>query len=175
MKSDSLTEQSDIKQAQRGDKNAFSRLYERYAGRVYATSLRLCGQQNRAEDALQETFLKVWQQLPQFAGRSQFSTWLQRIAMNTAIDHWRREPVLADIAQVEQDSYQPGADDERDLEQAIRRLPKQARAVFVLVAVEGFTHAEAGRLLEIEAGTSKAQYFRAKQLLRDYLGGHSNE
>lgn len=152
-----------------GDQQAFRRVYERYAGRVYAICLRLCGSQARAEEALQDTFFKVWQQLPQFAGRSQFSTWLHRIAMNTAVDHWRKEPALADSSEW-QAGYQSGDDDARDLEQAIRQLPKQARAVFVLVAVEGYTHAEAGRLLQIEIGTSKAQYFRARQLLREYLG-----
>jgi len=159
--------------AKEGDKKAFYQLYEQFVGRVYAICWRLLGNKQKAEDASQEIFIKVWQQLPAFRGDSSFGTWLHTIATRTAIDLWRQEkhlrlidssdeqPELADVA-TECSSAAP-------LEQAIQRLPAQARAVFVLFALEGYQHQEIATMLGIAEGTSKAQYFRARQLLQEWL------
>ncbi|MCD1599112.1 RNA polymerase sigma factor [Rheinheimera aquimaris] len=159
--------------AKEGDKKAFYQLYQQFVGRVYAICWRLLGNKQKAEDASQEIFIKVWQQLPAFRGDSSFGTWLHTIATRTAIDLWRQEkhlrlidssdeqPELADVA-TECSSAAP-------LEQAIQRLPAQARAVFVLFALEGYQHQEIATMLGIAEGTSKAQYFRARQLLQEWL------
>ncbi|CAM5225916.1 RNA polymerase sigma factor [Alishewanella longhuensis] len=154
-----------------GDKAAYEQLYKNYLGRVYAISLRLLANQAKAEEAVQETFIKVWQQLPRFRGDSQFATWLHRIAVSTAIDIWRQDKVarlidetgveLTEITQQEQEQHQ--------LDKLILRLPHQARAVFVLFAVEGYQHQEIASLLNIAEGSSKAQYHRARQLLQEWL------
>lgn len=154
-----------------GDKAAYEQLYKQYVGRVYAISLRLLANKQKAEEAVQETFIKVWQQLPRFRGDSQFATWLHRIAVSTAIDSWRQEKVarlleenevdLTEVAQPEQTHHQ--------LDKLILRLPHQARAVFVLFAIEGYQHQEIAVLLNIAEGSSKAQYHRARQLLQEWL------
>lgn len=154
-----------------GDKAAYEQLYKTYLGRVYAISLRLLADKAKAEEAVQETFIKVWQQLPRFRGDSQFATWLHRIAVSTAIDIWRQDKVarlidetsveITEIAQQEQEQHQ--------LDKLILRLPHQARAVFVLFAVEGYQHQEIANLLSIAEGSSKAQYHRARQLLQEWL------
>lgn len=160
--------------AKEGDRQAFYHLYQQFVGRVYAICWRLLGNKQKAEDASQEIFIKVWQQLPAFRGDSSFGTWLHTIATRTAIDLWRQDkhlrltdssdeqPELAEAATECSSSAAP-------LEQAIQRLPAQARAVFVLFALEGYQHQEIAGMLGIAEGTSKAQYFRARQLLQEWL------
>lgn len=166
-----------IRRAQEGDRQAFQLLYQEHIGRVYAVCWRLLGDRQKAEDASQESFVKVWQCLPEFKGNCGFATWLHRIATRTAIDCWRRdkrltfvEPETAQgMAEVSGQITSADNADGRDLERAIQRLPAQARAVFVLYALEGYQHNEIAELLNIAEGSSKAQYHRARQLLRGFL------
>lgn len=163
-----------IAAAQKGDNQAFYYLYQQYVGRVYAICWRLLANKQKAEDASQETFIKVWQQLGGFRGDSNFATWLHSIATRTAIDIWRQEKYLR---LTDSSDEQPAlaeqtvrcTSEDAPLEQAIQRLPAQARAVFVLFALEGYQHQEIAALLGIAEGTSKAQYFRARQLLQEWL------
>lgn len=159
-----------IQQAKNGDQKSFYLIYHHFKGRVFAVCLRLLADRAQAEDACQEAFVRVWQQLPGFRGDSAFSTWLHTIASRSAVDLFRKNKVsrlnldveVPDIA-FEQDHADP------QLEQAILRLPDQARAVFVLFALEGYQHQEIGDMLGIAEGSSKAQYHRARQLLRGWL------
>ena len=163
-----------IASAQQGDKAAFYHLYREFTGRVYAICLRLLADKHKAEDAVQEVFVKVWQQLPMFRGDSQFATWLHSIATRTAIDIWRQDKYLrltdsSDERPELTDAAVVFGEDNMPLEQAILRLPAQARAVFVLFAIEGYQHQQIATLLSIAEGTSKAQYHRARQLLQEWL------
>lgn len=160
-----------IRAAQSGDLTSFRQLHTQFVGRAYSVCLRLLVDVQKAEDACQETFIKVWQQLPQFRGDSAFGTWLHRIATRTAIDLWRKDKLLRLVDEGEPDSHAALAEEglPKDLEQAIAALPRQARAVFVLYAIEGYTHAEIGTLLDIAEGSSKAHYHRARQLLQESL------
>lgn len=160
-----------IRLAQQGDRQAFYLLYQQHIGRVYAICLRLLGDRQKAEDGAQEVFIRIWQQLPRYRGDSSFSTWVHSIATRTAVDLWRRDrvPRLVDSDHTEELAGTPPAGDTQYLEQAIRQLPPRARAVFVLFALEGYTHQEIASLLGMAEGTSKAQYHRARHLLREYL------
>lgn len=160
-----------IRAAQAGDLASFQRLHAQFVGRAYSVCLRLLVDAHKAEDACQETFIKVWQQLPQFRGDSAFGTWLHRIATRTAIDLWRKDKLLRLVDEDEPDSHSARAEEgvPKDLEEAIAALPRQARAVFVLFAIEGYTHGEIGTLLDIAEGSSKAHYHRARQLLQESL------
>lgn len=162
-----------LQQAASGDRHAFARLYQHFVGRVYAIAWRLLANRSRAEDAVQETFIKVWQLLPAFRGDSEFSTWLHRLAVNTTIDLWRKDKGLrledGDAIPETACNTQHSDEQQQQLEQAIQRLPAQARAVFVLFALEGYQHREIATLLQIAEGSSKAQYHRARQLLQEYL------
>lgn len=163
-----------IAAAKNGDKQAFYSVYQQFIGRVYAVCWRLLANKQKAEDASQEVFIKVWQQLQGFRGDSSFATWLHSIATRTAIDLWRQEKYLRltdssdEQPELSEQSVACSSGD-APLEQAIQRLPPQARAVFVLFALEGYQHQEIAALLGIAEGTSKAQYFRARQLLQEWL------
>jgi RNA polymerase sigma-70 factor, ECF subfamily len=168
-------EAQDVAQACRGDQRAFERLYRTHAGRVFGVCLRLTNQRETAQDCTQETFVAAWRALPRFEQRSQFASWLYRIAVNTALGRRRRgglqlvsaEGHGAELERVAGDTDAAGP---IDLEQAIGRLPQGARDVLVLVGLYGYSHDEAAAQLGIAAGTSKAQLHRARALLATQLG-----
>jgi RNA polymerase sigma-70 factor, ECF subfamily len=154
----------------------FENLYRAHLGQIYGLCLRLTGQPALAEDCTQECFIAVWRALPTFEGRSQLSTWLHRIAVNTVLAHRRRRP--SDALRVagaldEVATEVPGETDAAgtvDVEAALDRLPQGARDVVVLVGVYGHSHEEAARMLGIATGTSKAQLHRGRRLLAQQLG-----
>lgn len=176
-----------LARARGGDVAAFEALYRLHCGRVYALCLRLTAEEATAEDCVQEAFVKAWKHLPRFAGHSRFGTWLHRIAVNEALGHLRRtrrrsahlqlvEPphhgvdAAAAPNPLDRAAAPPRDEDSAiDLEAAIARLPPQARKVFVLVVMSGYTHEEVARDLAIAPGTSKAQLHRARQLLMQQL------
>ncbi|MCP3128452.1 RNA polymerase sigma factor [Shewanella sp. KJ2020] len=157
--------------AGQGDRSAFKQLYLNHHQRIYALSLRLCGQAAQAEEVTQECFILVWQKLPQFRGESQFSTWLHSICVNQALSSIRKQKSFwARFIPLENDNEFPGTDEDyQGLDKLILRLPERARIVFVLCAIEGYQHEEIADLLGIAIGTSKTQYHRAKQLLQEML------
>jgi len=157
--------------AGQGNRSAFKQLYLNHHQRIYALSLRLCGQPAQAEEITQECFILVWQKLPQFRGDSQFSTWLHSICVNQALSSIRKQKSFwARFIPLENDNEFPGTDEDyQGLDKLILRLPERARIVFVLCAIEGYQHEEIAELLGIAVGTSKTQYHRAKQLLQEML------
>lgn len=165
-----------VRRAQEGDASAFGDLYRTHAGRIHALCLRLEGDQARAEELTQDVFVRAWERLSTFRGESAFGTWLHRLAVNVVLADrrslWRRGRRLLftdDPAAFERPGEAVGTTSS-DLETAIARLPPGARKVFVLHDVEGYTHEEIARLSGIAEGTSKAQLFRARRLLREVLG-----
>ncbi len=181
----SVTMAEAVVQAQRGDLEAFEKVYSEYVGRIYALCLRLTADPTRAEEATQDAFVRAWRKLDQFRGDSNFGSWLYRLATNGVfMEHRSRKrrearvlPV-ADLHLVEPSAGSPqhrqGAGDSPhrlDLERAIATLPTQARQVFVLHDVEGFRHREIADRMGIAVGTSKAHLHRARKMLQEVLGG----
>ena len=163
-----------IRQAQRADTRAFEALYRLHIDKVYGICLRMTGNVSEAEDCAQEAFIQAWNKMDKFRGDSAFSTWLHRIAVNTVLGRIRKSKREQDRIQAVTDTASPTVvtDDTgelRDLSDAVDRLPRGARNVFVLHAIYGYSHDEAGEMLGIAAGTSKAQLHRAKRLLAQQL------
>ena len=155
---------------------AFEALYRRHSSRVHAICLRLTADRLRAEEAVQDVFVRLWERLGSFRGESAFSSWLHRLAINTVLQTMRstrrREArvMTSDDAELEDAPIRALAVEDRiDLEDAIARLPQQVRTVVVLHDIEGFTHEEIAASLGIAEGTSKAHLFRARRLLRRWL------
>lgn len=155
-----------------GDETAFRELYRRHAPRLYALALRLAGgSEADAQDAVQDTWVRACRTLAGFEWRSSLRTWLTGILINRVreINRERRrrnEEELPDEWAVRVVARQGQA---VDLEQAIARLPVGYRHVLVLHDVEGYTHEEISRLLEINAGTSKSQLYHARKAMRAML------
>lgn len=170
-----LTDEADwIAKAKRSDAAAFERLYRMHIDKVYGLCLRMTGNVAEAEDCAQEAFIQAWTKLDKFRGDSAFSTWLHRIAVNAVLGRIRKSKREQDRIKVafEQSSSPVSVADHgelRDLSEAVDRLPQGARHVFVLHAVYGYSHDETGAMLDIAAGTSKAQLHRARRLLAQQL------
>ncbi len=169
-----LSEFELITLASQGDRTAFKQLYLNHHQRVYALSLRLCGQAVQAvqaEEVTQECFILLWQKLPQFRGESQFSTWLHSICVNQALSSIRKHKSFWTRFLPLETEHEPSSDSDQyqGLDRLILKLPERARLVFVLCAIEGYQHDEIAHLLGIAVGTSKTQYHRAKQLLQEML------
>ena len=164
-----------IKQAQRGSTRAFEALYRMHIDKVYGICLRMTGNKAEADDCAQEAFIQAWTKLEKFRGDSAFSTWLHRIAVNAVLGRMRKskrdqDRIMA-VTDIAATNIEMGdtTGEMRDLSEAIDRLPEGARHVFILHAVYGYTHDEAGKMLGIASGTSKAQLHRAKRLLVQQL------
>ncbi|NTS77210.1 RNA polymerase sigma factor [Catenovulum sp. SM1970] len=183
--SKSLPEQADnlILQAQMGNRFAFSQVYQKHHGHVYALCLRLTANTTLAEDACQEVFIHLWHKLDSFDHQSKFSTWLHTVAVRVCISYLRKQKSwLQRVVQSEDQGITEAGlveiHDLNGLDKLILKLPERARQVFVLVAVEGYRHEEVGQLLNIAVGSSKSQYHRAKGLLQQWwqqAGGQFDE
>ncbi len=185
------TEAELIRLAQGGERAAFDVLVERYQKRIYAVAFGMVSDPENALDVTQEAFIKAYQSLSSFVGRSNFYTWLYRITFNSAIDFIRREQRDKSV------SYEEGAElgagstggdsllhrlpspdstvrrsELRDaVLKAIETLPEEQRAAILLREVEGLSYKEIADVLKCSKGTvmSRLHYARHKlqKLLRD--------
>ena len=166
-----------VARAREGESRAFEQLYRRHSDRVYGLCVRLChGDRAKAEQATQDAFVRAWEKLGSFRGEAQFGTWLHRITVNVVLGERRvlqRWTTFEDAeASGPREELSAAPDDPslaRDLERALSRLPKGARAVLWLHDVEGYLHEEIAELTGIAVGTSKAQLHRARKLMKEQL------
>jgi RNA polymerase sigma-70 factor (ECF subfamily) len=165
-----------VRRAQGGDEEAFSALYRAHVGRIHALCLRLAGDSQAAGELTQDVFVRAWEALPSFRGESAFGSWLFRLAMNVFLAarraagrRERRVMTAAEPDRLERPGEAKSGAGGVDLERAIAGLPPGARTVFVLHDIEGYQHGEIARMTGIAEGTSKAQLFRARRLLREAL------
>jgi len=164
---------------QSGDLRAYERLYRLHGARMKNMARNLLGTTADAEDAVQETFLKIQRSIASFRGQSSFATWTFRILINTCYDVRRsrlrkkevtNEPEGEEITQ-RPEPRAPGAHPSlrMALERAVALLTRHQRDVFLLYEVEGFHHAEIAGMLGITETASKNTLFQAKKSLRKAL------
>ena len=183
-----------LRRVESGGPDEFAPIMRRYNQRLYRLALALVGDPGEAEDVLQDSYVKAYQRLSSFAGRSSLGAWLAQIVRNTAIDQLRarraRQSAVvleADLpgsvdtpvsfleeAECERSGYNPEdvlAEDEMKylLEQAIASLPVQFRSVFMMREVEGLSLRETAEILDIPVATVKTRDHRARTLLRERL------
>ena len=178
--------------ASTGDRDAFETIYRKYQDRVYGLCLRLTADRIEAEDLVQETFVKAWLSLGGYSGRGHLGGWLARVAVNRWRDRWRAQhrtnSALQELGRDGglglDESHNPGTKTRpaqsadgtviplltaMDLEKCIAKLPKGARAVYVLHEIEGYPHHEIAQQMQLATGTVKAQLHRARKLLKVML------
>ena len=166
----------------RGEEAAQLHLYNQLAYGLMGVCLRYCPSRMEAEDALQNTFVKIFTRLDQYRGDGPFEAWARRIAVHTALhaveQHRLRHPTSGGAADLDGPvAHLPSADPSAldqlavaDLLRHLAALPPGYRAVLNLYAIEGYSHSEIGQLLGISEGTSKSQLARARQLLASRIG-----
>ncbi|MBL8016254.1 MAG: sigma-70 family RNA polymerase sigma factor [Ignavibacteria bacterium] len=167
-----------IRQAAAGNSHAFRELYKNNVQRVYAVCLRAAQDRDTADELTQEVFVKAWEKLSSFQFGSKFSSWLHSIAVNQFLMMKRSEKrftervnELTEITNRENLSSKTkqSYDSRIDIEDALGKLPEQARMAFVLHDIEGYKHHEIADMMDIEVGTSKAHLHRARRMLREEL------
>ncbi len=173
-----------VEAAKAGSAEAFEELVRRYRPRIYALALHLTGRASDADDVTQEAFLRAYRHLHKFEGRSEFFTWLYRIALHRALnlrrDRGRRTMVELDdprlMVAVEIDA--PAGDPRRALElqesyaqllAAFDRLSPVLRTTVVLVQLQGLSHKEAAVVLDTTEGTVAWRIHEARKQLRATL------
>lgn len=169
------SESSLIDAVKNGDRQAYHQLYEKYVGQVYGLCFRLTGEKSLAEDATQEVFIQLWRKIGNYRGDSKFSTWLHSVTSNITVSYIRKQRGwLQRMFNIETSEAMNEVAEESsssvDLEAYVQRLPDRARQVFVLHAIEGYRHEEIANMTKMAVGSSKAQFHRAKQLLKEWMG-----
>jgi len=176
-----VSERALVHQAQRGDRQAFGALVDRYQDRIFATLLRMTGSHDDALDLAQDAFVRAYTRLASFRGDSAFYTWLYRIAVNRASEWLRREHRRAPFhaSGTEALEERAGPDDTaalaggRVLVSALRTalgtLPAIYRSAVVLHDVDGLSHAEIAQVLGCAPGTARARLSRGRRLLRERM------
>ncbi len=177
-----------------GDPSACAECIERYTPVIRRLALRLVGDEVEAEDVVQETFLHAFRAMASFEGRAELSTWLYRIATNTARMRLRRQrsdfisideleaadeegltpPVLHDPCCLPEQDLQT-AETRAELEQAIHELPESLRVVFILRELEGLSTEAAAAVLELSPAVVKTRLHRARRRLRERLSSYFPE
>ncbi len=182
-----------VKRAKDGDRAALSELVNRYSQRIYNLALRIVRNKEDAEDVLQETFLTVVQKLDTFDGRSQFFTWIYRIATNVSLMKLRKKKMIFQDLNEDPD-YQENIENrifvdwsqdpsinvydkeiKQKLDEAINKLSEIYRSVFVLRDIEGLSIKETSQILDITEENVKIRLRRARHFLRDLLSEYFEE
>lgn len=151
-------------------------LYRKYARKMYGICLSYAADRAMAQDILQDGFIKVFKKIGTFREQGSLEGWIRRIITNTALDYMRQKSRSFEFID-ENKKIEDEQIDNTILEKinsdgifkVIQQLPRGARTVFNLYAVEGYTHKEIADKLEITEGTSKSQFKRARALLKDLL------
>jgi RNA polymerase sigma-70 factor (ECF subfamily) len=147
---------------------------------MYNICYRMTGQQEEAEDMLQESFSYAFRKLGSFRFESSFGAWLKRIVVNTCINHLKKRK--ADLVYTEHLNDPEPLDDNVDygeiklqvegVMKAVNQLPEGYRIVFSLYLLEGYDHKEISEILGIAESTSKSQFLRAKKKIKEILMSH---
>ena len=170
-----------VKDAQHGDRNAFSELVRIHARGVFNVVYRMCGDALVAEDAAQETFIRAWQSLATYRPQTPLRNWLYRIAFNAGLDMLRKEKRILpnDIDEMNLNDGQPSLESQVSrqektqlVQKAILSLPDASRAVLVLREYEGMSYQEISSTLDIPVGTVMSRLSYARNLLKAKLSPH---
>lgn len=158
----------------RGERVYQKQLYELYYGKMMAVCMRYTNNREEARDILHEGFIKVYRNLSRYKPSHSLESWIRRIMINTAIDHYRknkkyRNQVDLDYAahKIEVSNHTPiNQLSAQEIMKLVQQLPPAYRTVFNLYVVEGYNHREIGNKLGISEGTSKSNLSKARAKLR---------
>ena len=172
----------DAQLAAAGDVEAFEKIYRRHHQRIYLLCLRMVRNASQAEDLTQEVFIQLFRKIHTFRNDSLFSTWLYRLAVNQVLMYFRKPVVKTERTtddgetpiRIENGTENPSRMpiiDRIALDEAIAQLPPGYRMVLILHDVEGYEHAQIGKMLGCAVGTSKSQLHKARLKLRRLITG----
>ncbi|MBO0342704.1 MAG: RNA polymerase sigma factor [Bacteroidota bacterium] len=156
-----------------GDNDALFQLYDKYSGALYGVILRMCRDQTKAEDLLQETFIKIWRSIDSYdSSKGRFYTWAYRIARNTTLNSMRSKEKLIqtdDFRVYDSKETNEEVPDYTELKGSIKTLEPHHQEAITLVYYRGYTHKQAHKAMGVPLGTFKSYVRQAlKQLRKTY-------
>lgn len=173
-----------IKQAREGDEDAFGQLVHTYHDRLMGLLMRVARDPVLAQELAQQTWIKVWRNLPKFKGRSSFFTWLYSIATRTALDHFRKVGRRKEVEYIDEiqgletsesrsqpDQTMMSTEFQQRFDQAIDRLPEKLRMVLILREVEGLSYKEISQVVKCREGTVMSRLYNARKQMQQLLKG----
>ena len=175
--------------AQKGNINSFNKLVDKYHSRIYSLTYQMTSNREDAEDLTQEIFIKAFEALPRFKGRSSFYTWLYRIGINKNINYRKKrnrnrplsidaldQDITYDEVYAELDSKDSplrhiGLNElQVKLNEAMQKLSLKHRTVVVMHDIEGIPHDEIAKIVGVSVGTIRSRLFYARRQLQADLG-----
>jgi RNA polymerase sigma-70 factor (ECF subfamily) len=177
-----------VARAQRGDKQAFELLVEKYQRKLARLLSRFIRDPAEVEDVTQEAFIKAYRALPAFRGDSAFYTWLYRIGINTAKNYLmamgRRAPTSTEVEAEEAEGYEEG-EQLRDINtpeslllsneiaetvnRTIEGLPEELRTAIQMREIEGMSYEDIAKAMNCPIGTVRSRIFRAREAIAEQL------
>ena len=172
-----------LKACIKGDRNAQRSLYEYLSPKMYPVCLRYMGDNEAAEDLLQEGFITLFSKLDSYSGAGSFEGWARKIFVNSALMQLRKNDLLRGSDDLDDAwdirSPEPTADQQmgaKELLGLVRELPQGFRTVFNMYVIEGFSHKEIAEALNISENTSRSQLQRARIILqKKIIEKHSSD
>ena len=172
-----------IELSKEGNPRAQFQLYKLYSKAMFNICVRMLNSIEEAEDLLQESFTDAFMKLNSFRYESSFGAWLKRIVINKCINAINKKKVdlVFPDQPVEQDTRDEEVDysgiymDVQRIHHAVGKLPDGYRVIFSLYALEGYDHGEISQIMNISESTSKSQYLRAKQKIKELLKNNDDE
>jgi RNA polymerase sigma-70 factor (ECF subfamily) len=169
-----------VQQCMQGKRQSFQELYQLYAKAMFNICMRMLGKREDAEDVLQEAFADAFGRIRDFRFESTFGYWIKQITINKCVSALRKRHI--DFQEAEDwDAFETLAEennsrDEFEIElqvaevkKAMMQLPDGSRSIFSLYLFEGYDHLEIAEILNISESTSKTQYMRARQKVKELL------
>ncbi len=161
-----------IKGCQKGEAKCQKALFMRYSGQLLTVSRRYARNHMEAEDWLQDAFIRIFKSIHQFKFEGSFEGWMRRIVVNTALKHFNKKSFQNEKSGLD-DLYETSVDaqaliqlHQEELLKLIENLPDGYRVIFNLHAIEGYSHKEIGKMLQIGESTSRSQLTKARKTLQ---------
>ncbi|WP_077212538.1 RNA polymerase sigma factor [Bacillus dakarensis] len=177
-----------IEEVLSGNKQAYAQIINKYKNPLYATILRMTGNQQDAVDLVQESFIKIYRQLEKFDGKGSFSSWMYRVAINHCMDEFRKKRFKMEQVEVKEndvkDFHHPEViflkkEKNRQLEKLIGSLPEDERMILLLRYVNEQSYNEISEFMNLSVATVRNKLHRAKKKLRETIneekGGYFHE
>lgn len=167
-----------IEECRKGNSKAQFRLYNQYSNAMYNLAYRMLNNREDAEDMLQESFIECFRNIEAFRFESTFGAWLKKIVVNRCINQLKKKKIdltfydaLPSIAAEDEEET---SFDTKEIFKGIEKLPDGYRIILTLYLLEGYDHSEISQILGISESTSKSQYSRAKDKLKNLLSKKYN-
>jgi RNA polymerase sigma-70 factor (ECF subfamily) len=170
-----LTEYELIKGCIKQDPSCQRLLFEQFAGKMMTVCLRYANDSMEAEDMLQEAFIRVFNYIDQFKFEGSFEGWIRRVVVNTALKQLQKKKLsFTEIRDNNQQAprlepYVYSNLGEDELLKLISRLPDGYRTIFNLNVIEGYSHEEIAKMLDIQPSTSRSQLVKARKMLQNQI------